>query len=128
MRWIIGLVFILMGAGILYASDIPKIGAVDAIIGEAEGEPYEGMLAIAAAIRNRGTLQGVQGLQSERVKKHRYGSKVFVNAIRAYEDSRTKDPTNGADSWFTLDYNAQWIEACEYKVTIGHHKFYKCNK
>ena len=54
----------------LHAHDrapIPDAQAVRAIVGEAAGESFEGKLAIACAIRNRGNLHGVYGLNATHV-------------------------------------------------------------
>lgn len=113
----------------LAGSIIPKVRAVNAIIGEAEGESYRGKLAVACAIRNRGTLNGVYGEYSKRVKEHLYGAKVFVDTVRAWEESA--DLINcqfidGADHWEGTAFPIpKW--AVEKKVTaiVGNQRFYR---
>jgi hypothetical protein len=71
-----------------YASNIPRFKAIYAIIGEFEGD---NMLAGACALRNRGSLSGVYGLYSKRVKGRLYSSETLVKAVKAWEDSRTAE-------------------------------------
>lgn len=73
---------------------------VDSIVGEAGGEGYEGMLAVASAIRNRmkvpyykkDPLRGVFGKNASHIKKEK--SEVFVTARKAWKDSLSKDTVN----------------------------------
>lgn len=77
--------------------------AVKAIIGEAENQGYQGMLAVACAIRNRGHLDGVYGLKSHRVINHQYSHNVEHNALLAWYASKNKDITGGASVWGTKE-------------------------
>ena len=56
------------GCGVSYA-EINDQQAVRAIIGEAGNQGERGMLALACALRNRGTLKGVYGLRAKHVDK-----------------------------------------------------------
>jgi hypothetical protein len=120
--------------GLSYAQELPKNKVIDCILGEAEGSGYRGMLAISHAIRNRGNLKGVYGCNSPRVKQHKYSSKTFVDAVRAWEDSRLGyDITEGATGWgndkdLTIFARSTWWKNCEITVSIGGNNFYSCNK
>jgi spore germination cell wall hydrolase CwlJ-like protein len=129
MNWLI-IVFLLVSSSNLYASDLTKIRMVNAIIGEAEGEGYEGMLAVACAIRNRGTLNGVYGEKSRRMLEHQYRAKTFVLAVRAYEESAKRDIVDGADVWGTksdveIFKKTEWFKKYKLVKHIGNHYFYK---
>lgn len=104
---------------------LTKSRVVDTIIGEAEAEPYKGKLAVACAIRERGNLKGCNGWKSERVRGHKYSPKVFVDAVRAYEESRDKNKcmfVNGADSWWTRSK----MFNCPRIAKVGRHYFFNC--
>lgn len=62
--------------------------AILSIIGEAEDQGYEGMLAVACAIRNRGTLKGVFGINNLRVKHERYSKAIWFQAKKAWDISK----------------------------------------
>lgn len=79
---------------------IDKNRFVNAIIGESENS-REGMLWVACTIRNRGSLRGVYGEKSVRVRNRLYSSRVFVQAVKAYEDSSRQDVTGGCRYWFS---------------------------
>lgn len=112
------------------ASEIDHTLFVESIIGEAEGEEYVGKLAVACAIRNRGTLDGVYGWRAPRVRLHAYSSRVFVQAVRAYEESA--QPVNcqfidGATHWQSKADRkkaGKWLRAYEVVAKIGGHWFY----
>jgi hypothetical protein len=112
-----------------YASEIPKTRAVNAVIGEAEGEGYVGMKAVACAIRNRGTLKGVYGEHAKRVRQHLYSPKTFVIAVRAWEESSHPEQCTfigGATHWegtaFPIPY---WAKDMILTATIGNQRFYR---
>lgn len=121
------MIVVLLGfMGTAHASNLPKHRVVDAIIGEAEGEGYQGMLAVACAIRNRGTLKGVYGENAPRVRNHRYSSKTFVLAVKAYEESAKRDITGGADHWEGTKFKTPyWAKGMKVTCVIGNQRFYK---
>lgn len=127
-RHIILFCALLMLGGEAYAKPIPDARAINAIIGEAESEGYIGMMAVASAIRNRGTLKGVYGEKAPRVKKHLYSAKTYDMAQTAWWSSAIgQDMTNGATHWentkaFGVPY---WAKSMVKTVTIGHHVFYR---
>lgn len=112
--------------GNVYAGELRKDRVVMAIIGEAEGEGYKGMLAVACAIRNRGTLQGVYGEKAPRVVKHKYSPKTFVLAVKAYEESAKVDITGGATHWEGTKFKTPyWAHGMIVTATIGNQRFYR---
>lgn len=105
--------------------------AILAVIGEAEDQGYEGMYAIACAIRNRGTLKGVYGINSARVKYHKYSKTVYSQAYKAWQNSGNgSDITHGANCWGTKEA-IQWLKQenlwnkCKITAVIYDHVFYK---
>jgi len=111
--------------GSAYAA-IPTDQAVRAIIGEAANQGRSGMYAVACAIRNRGTLNGVYGLRARHVD--RQPGWVWDRARAAWRDSAYKaDVTKGATHWenekaFGKPY---WAKHMHRTVTIGDHTFYR---
>ncbi len=105
--------------------------ATQAIIGEAEAEGFEGMVAIAHAIRNRGNLKGVYGLNSPRVIKRLYNTRSWYEAKAAWEASYNGyDMTNGATGWgnasdIEIFKRHSWWKNCVVTAKIGNHWFYK---
>lgn len=112
------------------ASDLPKTRVIDAIIGEAENQGPLGMSAVAHAIRNRGTLARVYGERSPRVRYHLYSSKIFVQAVKAWEESaHGRDITRGANSWYSEDdlkEDPGIMDRCDFKGKIMDHYFFNC--
>ena len=100
---------------------------IRAIIGEASGEGYEGMLCVAAAIRNRGHLRGVYGVNAKHVDNE--PPWVWRLAVIAWNESETNDPTDGADHWGSIIVDRDWIrkmeETMEFKVQCANQRFYK---
>ena len=116
----------------------PEDLAVRAILGEARGEGYEGMYAVAHAIRNRGHLKGVYGLKAVQptltglvAGKDEISAELFHEASRAWAESENGiDPTHGADHWentraFGVPY---WAAERQPTAVIGNHAFYKVSK
>jgi spore germination cell wall hydrolase CwlJ-like protein len=98
--------------------------AVRAIVGESSNQGTNGMLAVACAIRNRGTLAGVMGLKAHHIKTEPRW--VWARARRAWADSLKGDITGGATCWeneraFGKPY---WARYMRRTVTIGDHVFY----
>lgn len=105
--------------------------AIRAIIGEAGNQGYTGMLAIAGAIRNRGTLKGVYGVKAKHINKE--PKWVWDMAKKAWLESATNDITNGAQYWGSIHCDKNWLKKMElagYVKTFEYkgHKFYKEDK
>ena len=78
----------------LKLSAVSTYSATNAIVGEAAGCPFEVKLAIASAIRNRGTLRGVYGT---RAAHNRYEPRwVWADARKAWLESAQRDYAKGA--------------------------------
>jgi hypothetical protein len=73
--------------------------AVRAIVGEAGNQSPRTMLAIADAIRHRGTLHGVFGLHNSYAS--RQPSRVWQAARAAWQQSASIDLVAGATHWAT---------------------------
>lgn len=129
---------ILLAAGILliggcnaaHADVIPQEKAIKAIIGEAENQGYTGMLSVACALRNRGTLKGVYGLNAPRVKAHKYSPSTYAMAQKAWLESAKRDITNGATGWGNgqdgIEFaKTQWWKNCVIVYRHKDHFFYR---
>lgn len=106
--------------------------AILSIIGEAEDQGYQGMLAVAGAIRNRGNLKRVYGYHSLRVRHHLYSQLVYNNASYAWQESKFRDISNGATGWgnasdIEIFKKYAWWKNCTITMVIKDHTFYKCN-
>jgi hypothetical protein len=129
LMWLASFLMTVILLSVASADEIPKTKFVDAIIGEAEGEPYQGKLAVACAIRNRGTLQGVYGVNAPRVRQHKYSTKVFVDSVRAYEESAHPESCefiDGASFWEGTSFKTPyWAKNMVVTATIGRQRFYR---
>lgn len=110
--------------------------AVKAIVGEAEGEPFAGKLAIAHALRNRAqnphyrgkrVFKGVYGLK----RKTHAPKRTWHQADRAWkESSQKKDNTGHATIWGTDSdvrkfRKEEWFRKCRFTTRIGNHSFFR---
>lgn len=107
------------------AGPIRDADAVRAIIGEAGGEGRAGMLAVACAIRNRGTLTGVYGLNARQVDHQ--PEYVWRAARGAWTASASRDITCGATHWENVSAFGvpAWARSMTVTTNIGHHVFFK---
>ena len=115
-----------MSFGVIFAcfAEVDESQAIRAIIGEASGEGYNGMLAVACAIKNRGTLKGVYGVKAKHVDKE--PKWVWDLARKAWKESASKDITNGATHWESTDFDVPyWAKSMTISCVIGKHIFYK---
>ena len=101
--------------------------AIKAIIGEAENQGYKGMLAVACAIRNRGTLKGVYGLRAKRVRYSLFNEEAMIDAKLAWEESAKHDITNGATLWENINAFGcpSWVKSCVETFRYKNHVFYR---
>lgn len=114
--------------GIGMAGEIPEDKAIKAILGEA-GPSDEERLAIAFALRNRGTLKGVYGHQeAPTASDYQKAGKAWHTALNGLKN----DPTHGADHWLSdwdLKNAKPRLTAFRFKMTetayIGTTHFYR---
>ena len=127
---------LLMGAGTAQADPLDHQDMLKAIIGEAEGEPYAGKVALAYALKNRGKMSGVYGHKAIIWRSGAFwrGSRRISqttlteaqNALKWANLHPANDPTHGADHWenikaFGVPYWAKGKKPC---YVIGSHAFY----
>lgn len=122
--------FSILFAGILSlrlcsAGDLRDQDAIHAIVGEAANQGYRGMLAVAGAIRNRGTLAGVYGLQNPMADKQPH--RVWMQARAAWRESATNDITLGATHWENVRVFGKptWANTMHVTVIVKEHLFFK---
>lgn len=107
--------------------------AVKAIIGEAENQGEQGMIYVACAIVNRGTLKGVYGLHAPRVVYHKYSEVVLNEAQTAWALVHKEDgwkecvAVNGASNWenTTAFGLPGWASQMKVVLIYRDHKFFK---
>jgi spore germination cell wall hydrolase CwlJ-like protein len=109
---------------------VPDHLAVQAIIGEAENQSLEGMVAVGEVIRNRGSLKGIYGVSAPRVVKKQYSATTLAKATKAWQMSKTSNLTGGADGWGNAadikKFKTQkWFKKCRVTKQIGDHYFWK---
>ena len=115
-----------------YADTIKDKDAIKAVIGEAENQTYKGMLYVACALRNRGTLKGVYGLKSYRVVHHLYSDHIYKEATLAWKESAIPEVckvVHNAIGWedvraFGTPY---WAKSMRLVLTFKDHNFYAKN-
>ncbi len=103
---------------------------INAIIGEAENQGYEGMVLIAYAIINRGTLKGVRGENALRVKQHEYSAITLQEAQEAWKfafQNPYDDPTDGATHWENVKRfgTKRWMKNMTITYTYKDHVFFR---
>lgn len=131
MKTIIISLMLILSCQSAYAGISEQDGTL-AILGEA-GPRYEERLAIAFALQNRGTVQGVYGL---RVAKTRdYSGQDYQNASRAWNEAKNgavADVTKGSTHWlsdYDLKHCRKALTAFRFKMVetayIGTTHFYR---
>lgn len=121
------LVLFLVLPYLAYAEEIPKHLAIKAIVGEAENQGFKGQLAVAEAIRTRGSLKGVYGAKRDISKAPK---SVLEEAERAWEVSKDTTTVKGADVWGTeADVQkfkkTRWFKSYKQVAKIKDHYFFK---
>lgn len=135
---VLGIVVVFLGAIEAKASIITpynRENAIKAIIGEAESEGLEGMLAVGCAIRARHSLEGVYGVHAPRVVKRKYSQETYKNAIKAWDISKSPDKCEfigsgsgwGNKSDIAIFKRTKWFKNCSITAQVGRHYFYKCD-
>jgi len=99
--------------------------AVRAIIGEAAGEPFETKLAIAGALRNRGSLAGVYGLRNFKMIDVQ-PAWVWADARRAWSESATNDLSRGGTYFESTNFTTPfWARGRLPVARVGMFQFWK---
>ncbi len=98
---------------------------VKCIIGEAANQGYDGLMAVADALQNRGTTKGVYGCTSARAGKE--PAWVWKMAKRAWQEAKTSNPAHGADHWEAVGLYGEpyWAKSMIKTVKIKDHTFYR---
>lgn len=104
---------------------IPEELAVKAIMGEASNQGADGMLAVACAIRNRGTLRGVYGVKAKHIYKE--PKQIWDQARAAWRKSASFDCTNGATHWENTKAfgTPTWAKKMQLVYVCKDHRFYR---
>lgn len=129
---ILTIIILIAGCQVAHAG-ISEAQGVACVIGEAEGEDYEGKLAIAYALQRRGTTKGVFGCRADRVVNHKYSYVTYMEASKAWEYALlnpANDITNGATGWgnakdLRIFKRKAWWKNCIITARIGNHIFYR---
>lgn len=102
--------------------------AIRAIVGEAANQGERGMLAVACAIRNRGHLRGVYGVNSRILT--RQPDWIWQQARVAWQRSAAADITHGATHWENVQAfgRPHWASGMKATVIIGSHTFFRATK
>lgn len=128
---IFNLLFILLVPKLAHAYTDEQ--AIHAIIGEAENQGEQGMIYVACAIVNRGTLKGVYGLHAPRVVHHKYSEMVLNEAHTAWDLVHKEDgwqycqAVQGASNWenTTAFGLPGWAKQMKVVLVYRDHKFFK---
>jgi len=114
----------LLVAGSLHAAPaLTDQNAVKALIGEAGNQSDQTLLAVAGAIRNRGTLRGVYGVHNPVVVQA--SARLWARAARAWAQSATVRLT--AAKFFGSPADAPYFRKRHFKPvgTAGTITFYQ---
>lgn len=127
---------------------IAKNGVLAAtILGEAEGEVYEGKVAVGATVRNRANrrysstgvieeacLRKLQfscwnpdSPRLERMRTADDSEEVVADCARAAEESGSRDPTGGAVLYYSsasMHEPPPWALKAKFLCQIGNHRFF----
>jgi hypothetical protein len=118
------LVFFAIAIPSCHGAIIEERQAIDAIIGEASGEGYYGMLCVASALRNRGTLRGVYGVRARHVAREPRWVRDL--ARKAWRESVHKNVVNGATHWESIKFKVPyWAKKMKVVYRYKNHVFYK---
>ena len=96
-----------------------------AIVGEGAGESWPAKLAIASALRNRGTLKGVYGLRAHHIEHE--PKWVWRHADAAWAESAKHDFAYGCNMFGGVidDHYFQHVLHLKPVFTIGNTRFYR---
>ena len=130
MKYIIAIILAFcLAHSLVFGAELPKDQVIRAMIGEASNQGYDGLYAMACAIKNRGTLKGVYGAKAKHVDSE--PSWVWKLAKRAYLASLSGiDVTNGATHWENIKAFGKpyWVDSMVEVYRYKNHIFYKESK
>lgn len=121
-------------AGSAEAEMIGEELAMRSILGEAEGEPYLGKLAVGEVLRRRGSVKGFYGAKAVTFRNGKYyrGSRVIDGvtvgqALKAWRVSERSNITKGATHFENVQsFGAPyWASSMVTTVRIGAHQFWR---
>lgn len=119
------LIFLTIFACIQPQYDITDDKAIRAIVGEASNQSFYTKQCVAHALRNRGTLKGVYGVQAKHSTKEAYT--IWLDSAQAWQDSEHSiDPTDGATEFRSIN-DPQPTDMRE-TASCGEFLFYKQTK
>lgn len=123
----LSLLFLLITSSFCFATDEHK--AVTCILGEARGETYQGMLAVAEFIRKNGTNRLVGCNSKIPLKEWVYMEKkgIIQRAFKAWYDSKYTNLIGGATHFENVKAFGKpwWSKKMIIVKKIGSHTFYK---
>lgn len=140
------LVFLLIFKSLGFCgSDISKYPVASTIAGEAGGEGYKGMYAVACVIQNRSRLynMSLEKVVSKQFygKDTPYAKKIFnlkkeeiLGIVKLLESGQLKDITGGATHFENVErfgmpkYISKNPKRWKVTCKIGHHTFFKEKK
>ena len=98
--------------------------AVPCIVGEASGQSYVEQVAIAEALRNRGTTKGVYGCTAKHNKTE--PAWVWARCKKAWRESAGTDYVKGGDHWenVTAFGKPYWASQMTVTARVGSTVFY----
>jgi len=107
-----------------FAAEIPEAQAIRAIIGESSSQGEKGMFAVACAIRNRGTLKGVYGVNAKHVDSEPQW--VWEMAKKVWKESEFNRIHDG-DHWENIKAFGKpyWVSSMVEVYRHKDHVFYK---
>ena len=126
-------VFVASCSTIAFGAEMPQIDentAIQCLLGEARGEGYAGMLAVAEVLRRRGNTQGMYGCTAK-IKDDEMAymtiKGVIAKAHLAWIDSQYTNTTNGATLFENIEKFGlpKWYKCAEKTVKIGNQTFFK---
>ena len=136
--WVIGMAVIIgmLLPDLTNAANYHDQDFINAIVGEAGNQGYQGMLAVACALRNRmrvpyyrdNVLSGVYGANAKHLSKE--SRETFRLAEKAWIDSKMNNIVGSAYIWGTdsdiRKFRTQdWFNNMVPVVKIGDHTFFK---
>jgi len=125
-------VMMVFQCGIANGEEISCDKAVQCILGEARGEYSKhgdkAFLAVAEALRNRGTTKGVYGCTAKFTKEIPYlkAKRYYKAAEQAWIKSKTSHLVGGAKNWESSDFKKPyWAKNMKVAYRVGKHIFYR---